>query len=159
MGRSFDKKSAAGIKYNQNGFSLPIVSILLILIGVLTYFFGWIVIIFVLAAAGLITLGTYIHDKIVGPPGMVVCGNLGENEDYRPYGLSQDGKICRSCKSHMFNVMPGQTNRNQIINFAKNSKIWSRHDSALSGRMQEGSYCPNGCVTIIADFPEVEPES
>ncbi len=141
---------------NQDGFSLPINSILLIIIGVLTYFFGWIVIVFVLAAAGLITLGTYIHDKIVGVPGLVVHGKFGEDEDYRAYGLSRDGKICRSCKSPMFNVVHGQTRRSQIINFAKNSKAWSQHDSALSGRMQEGSYCPNGCVTIYPDFPEVD---
>ena len=106
---------------NQDGFSLPINSILLIIIGVLTYFFGWIVIVFVLAAAGLITLGTYIHDKIVGVPGLVVYGKFGADENYRPYGLSRDGKTCRSCKSPMFNVVHGQTRRNQIINFAKNS--------------------------------------
>lgn len=143
---------------NRSGFSLPIIWISLIIIGVLTYFFGWFVLVLVLLAAGLITLGTYIHDKIVGPPGIVVYGNFDENEDYRPYGLSQDGKTCRSCKSLMFNVVPGQTPRDQIINFAKSSKIWSQHDRALNGQMQAGRYCPNGCVTIFAEFPEVEPE-
>lgn len=54
----------SGVKNNQAGWSLPIIWILLIIIGVLVYFFGWIVIVFVLAAAGLITLGTYIYDKI-----------------------------------------------------------------------------------------------
>lgn len=49
---------------NRSGFSLPIIWISLIIIGVLTYFFGWFVLVLVLLAAGLITLGTYIHDKI-----------------------------------------------------------------------------------------------
>lgn len=149
---------SAGVKNNQNAFSLPMNWILLILIGVLTYFFGWIVIVLVLLAAGLITLGTYIHDKIVGVPGLVVYGNFGDDEDYRPYGLSRDGKTCRSCKSPMFNVVPGQTDRNQIIKFAKSSKIWSQNDRAVSGQMKEGKYCPNGCVTIFADFPEAGSE-
>ena len=110
------------------------------------------------AAAGLITLGTYIHDKIVGVPGMVVYGKFEEGEDYRPYGLSLDGGTCRSCKSPMFNIVPGQTAREQIIKFAKASKIWSQNDEALSGWMPEGKYCPNGCVTIYVEYPDFSPE-
>ena len=96
---------------NQNGFSLPIVWILLVIIGILTFIWGWIVIVMVVAAAGLITLGTYIHDKIVGVPGMIVYGKFEEGEDYRHYGLSRDGATCRSCKSQMFKIVPGKQPR------------------------------------------------
>lgn len=58
----------AGVIRNEAGWSLPLTWIILIIIGVLTYFLGWIVILFVLAACGSITLGTYIHDKIKDSP-------------------------------------------------------------------------------------------
>jgi peptidoglycan/LPS O-acetylase OafA/YrhL len=56
------------IVLNQAGWSLPLTWIFLIILGVLIYFWGWIVILFVLAACGAITLGTYIYDKIIDSP-------------------------------------------------------------------------------------------
>jgi len=138
---------------NQAGWSLPIIWILLIVIGVLIYFFGWIVIIFVLATAGLITLGTYIHDKIVGPPGIVVYGDYDDDMDYRAYGISRDGKICKTCKSQIFKIVSGQTTTDQISKFAKSSSEWSQNEDALNGRMHAGMYCPRGCITIFAGHP------
>jgi hypothetical protein len=47
----------------QRGFSPPYISILLLIIIALVYFFGWIALVGVAAAAALMTLGTAIYDK------------------------------------------------------------------------------------------------
>lgn len=47
----------------QRGFSPPYITILLLIIIALVYFFGWIALVWVAAAAALMTLGTAIYDK------------------------------------------------------------------------------------------------
>jgi hypothetical protein len=48
----------------NRGFSLPYIPILLVLIGVLIYFFGWIVLAYMAGVAVLITAGTVLYDKM-----------------------------------------------------------------------------------------------
>jgi hypothetical protein len=48
----------------SKGFSLPILSILIVLIAGLAYFFGWIVLVAVVGIVALITAGTAIYDKL-----------------------------------------------------------------------------------------------
>ncbi len=50
----------------QNGWTLPFIPVLLIIVGILIYYFGWSVIFWVIGAILIITLCVYIHDLIKG---------------------------------------------------------------------------------------------
>lgn len=52
----------------ERGWSLPFTTILLVVVGVLTYFYGWRVLVIVAALFGAITLGTFIYDKFFSKP-------------------------------------------------------------------------------------------
>lgn len=132
---------------------MPIIPILLAAIGILIYFFGWIVLIWVFGLCALITIGTYIHDRI-WPPKL-------------PYPYDQDGGInsatqenspmpfngdkCVSCESTIFMIVPGKTSKQEISQFAKASQAWKENPDALAGYMHPGIYCPKGCFSILLE--------
>ena len=62
----------------SRGFSLPILSILIVLIGALAYFFGWIVPVVVVGAVGLIAAGTAIFDKLTHDQNCRYCHHIKE---------------------------------------------------------------------------------
>ncbi len=49
----------------QRGWSMPWLNILLVIIALLTWLYGWIVLLIVGVLFGLITLGVWIHDIVV----------------------------------------------------------------------------------------------
>lgn len=51
-------------RYKQGGSSLPVLSILLLIIAVLTYLLGWLVLVGAVVAFWGITLAVYIYDKL-----------------------------------------------------------------------------------------------
>jgi uncharacterized membrane protein YraQ (UPF0718 family) len=48
---------------SSRGFSLPIINILIVIIAVLTYFYGWSVLFYVLGIVASVTIGTLIYDR------------------------------------------------------------------------------------------------
>ena len=48
----------------NRGWSLPIIEILILIIAILTYFFGWIVLVYVAVIVVAIPVGTAIYDRI-----------------------------------------------------------------------------------------------
>lgn len=60
--------SRASRNGNERGGSPPFTWIILLVVGVLTYFYGWRVLLVVVLLFGAITLGTFIHDKFFGKP-------------------------------------------------------------------------------------------
>ena len=62
----------------SKGFSLPILPILIVLIAVLTYIFGWIVLVVVAGVVALITAGTAIYDKLTHDKKCRYCNKIKE---------------------------------------------------------------------------------
>ena len=60
----------------SKGFSLPILPILIVFIAVLTYFFGWIVLVVVVGLAALSTAGTAVYDKITHDKKCRYCNKI-----------------------------------------------------------------------------------
>lgn len=68
------------------------------------------------------------------------------------YGVSPGG-WCEKCGATLFNIIPGKTTQQEIIEFARAAVGWQENPDALDGWMPPGIYCPNGCVAIHADYP------
>lgn len=128
---------------------MPLLAIIVAIIIILTYFFGWIIIAGTILLAVLITLGTYIYDHYRPPFGFypffnhTQTGRLPDEEkDYYVNGK------CLVCSSDVFIVEYGKTTQQEIINFALNAKGWKDNTEAIAGHMPSGAYCPNGCFSL-----------
>jgi len=73
----------------DRGFSLPFIPILLVIIGVLIYFFGWIALAYVAGAVVSITAGTAIYDKMTHNTNCGECIQVKEILSKRT-GLNKD---------------------------------------------------------------------
>lgn len=68
--------------------------------------------------------------------------------DEENYGVSPDGATCEKCGAALFKVVPGETTKREIIDFARESEGWKGNPEALEGWMPSGLFCPNGHVAI-----------
>jgi hypothetical protein len=157
-----DKPTGSRNSELVRGWSFPFLLIILIAIVILFIFYGWIIILGVVVLFFGITLMVFIHDKVKEK----FSGGDKQSSDYdKNYGpdlnrknshplpgIDIKGKTCLTCGSGLFSVVTGETTREDIVEFARNSKAWRENPDALDGWMHPGLYCPNGCVSVLADY-------
>ena len=142
----------------EKGYSITFLLIILILVFASIFIFGWITVPMVLALFFGITLGVYVHDRIRDSKNKlpVTSDPLKEyvenGDDLSSHGISSDGKTCLTCGESLFSIVPGKTVQEEIINFAKKSRAWQENPDAVKGWMHPGLYCPNGCVSVLANY-------
>ncbi|VTR96988.1 Uncharacterized protein OS=Pseudomonas alcaligenes OT 69 GN=L682_00900 PE=4 SV=1 [Tuwongella immobilis] len=70
--------------------------------------------------------------------------------------VSTDRIHCSACGAKLFFAVPKLTTREQIVDFARSSVIANASEIASSGWIHPGVYCPCGCVTVMANFDDIE---
>lgn len=63
--------------------------------------------------------------------------------------------FCEICGSKLFRAIPGQTTKEEIKTFARNSKIKDAIEVEREGWIHPGIYCPNGCTMVLINFRPV----
>ena len=62
--------------------------------------------------------------------------------------------ICHRCGEVLFEVMPGETSAEEIIDFARRSHLDFAKDIEQNAWLHPGRYCPNGCTVTLWNIRE-----
>jgi len=69
-----------------------------------------------------------------------------------PRPLPMDATHCPRCREKLFVVRPGQTTREEIVEFASHASMCEGTSISEDGWIHPGRYCPNGCITELWEF-------
>lgn len=73
-----------------------------------------------------------------------------------PYKINEEinWNRCQECGEPLFQAIPHRTTKDQIREFARNSNLPDKEQIELDEWIHPGTYCPNGCTTILVTFRE-----
>jgi hypothetical protein len=59
---------------------------------------------------------------------------------------------CPKCGAILFHARPGLTTKEDIREFAANSKLRDKEQIIADGWIHPGTYCPNGCYEVFETY-------
>lgn len=64
---------------------------------------------------------------------------------------------CPECGAVLFHAQPGITTKEDIREFAAQSKLPDKEQIMADGWVHPGAYCPNGCFEVLFSGPYKKP--
>ncbi len=135
------------VRRNEGGIPFGLIALIVVLL--LFVVMGWRALYVLVAVVAIVVAGTYLYDWY----GRRQSGATVEEPSDDPAPTYYVGNRCATCDTKVFFVTPGETTAEEIVAFAQGAKGWSENPDALEGHMPPGVFCPNGCFSIVGQFP------